>query len=67
MKPKKTEEGHAPSSVDTTIIDTSPSVDLVEEVRNELEVLGEGGFGVVGACPCAADAVGVYEDFLRAV
>jgi hypothetical protein len=66
MKQKKTEEGHAPSTVDTSIIDAAPRADLVE-VRDELEVLGEGGFGVVDARPCAADAVGVYEDFLRAV
>jgi hypothetical protein len=53
------EEGHAPSSVNTTIIDTSPSADLVKEVRDELEVLGNGSFGVAGACPRATDAVGV--------
>jgi hypothetical protein len=42
-------------------------VELVEEVRDELEILGDGGFGVVGACPGAADAVEVYEDLLRCV
>jgi hypothetical protein len=36
------EEGHAPSSVDPTIIDTPPRADLVQEARDELEVLGKG-------------------------
>jgi hypothetical protein len=56
------------SIVNITIIDAPPRADVVEEVRGELEVLGEGGFLVVGTCPCAADAVGVYEeDLLRCV
>ncbi|KAJ7327957.1 hypothetical protein DFH08DRAFT_1084608 [Mycena albidolilacea] len=63
------DETAADGRLDPTIIDAPPraDLDLVKEARDELEVLGEGSFGLVGACPCAADAVGIYEDFLRAV
>jgi hypothetical protein len=57
----------APSSVGMTTVDTPPRTDLVEEVRDEFEALGDSGFGVVGTCPDAAHAVEVYGDFLRCV
>jgi hypothetical protein len=42
MKQKnKMEEGHAPSSVDTTIIDAPPHADVVEEVETNWRSSGK--------------------------